>query len=64
MKQRNQGKSVILISADLEEILGLSDRVAVMFEGKIIGVLDRKEADVLKIGLLMGGVKGEEKADE
>lgn len=64
MKQRNQGKSVILISADLEEILGLSDRVAVMFERKIIGVLDRKEADVFKIGLLMGGVKGEEKADE
>lgn len=60
LEQRKQGKSVLLISADLEEILALSDRIAVMFEGKIIGILDRDQADVHKIGLLMGGVQGEE----
>ncbi|WP_312501154.1 ABC transporter ATP-binding protein [Lacrimispora sp.] len=56
IKQKNQGKSVLLISADLDEILSLSDRIAVMFEGRIMGILDRKEADVFKIGLYMGGV--------
>ena len=60
LKQKKAGKSVILISADLDEIMNLSDRIAVMFEGKIIGILDREQADVFKIGLLMGGVAGEE----
>ncbi len=60
LKQKKAGKSVILISADLDEIMNLCDRIAVMFEGKIIGILDRAEADIFKIGLLMGGVAGEE----
>lgn len=64
LKQKKQGKSVVLISADLDEILSLSDRIAVMFEGRIIGVLNRDEADVFQIGLLMGGVSGEGKAHE
>ena len=59
MEQRNEGKSVILISADLEEIMQLSDRVAVMFGGKIVGIL-KKEAELEKIGLLMGGITKEE----
>ncbi len=58
--QRNLGKSVVLISADLEEIMGLSDRIVVLFGGKIIGILDRQEATIQKIGLLMGGIAGEE----
>ena len=62
LKQKSQGKSVVLISADLDELLSLSDRIAVMFAGKIVGILDRVEADVFKIGLLMGGVTGEEAA--
>ncbi len=60
LKQKEDGKSVVLFSADLDEILSLSDRIAVMFEGKIIGILDHAEADIFKIGLLMGGVAGEE----
>lgn len=64
LKQKKQGKSVVLISADLDEILSLSDRIAVMFEGRIIGILNRDEADVFQIGLLMGGVTGEGKAHE
>lgn len=59
MDVRNSHRSVLLISADLEEILALSDRIAVMFGGKIVGVLNRDEADVQKIGLLMGGVTKE-----
>lgn len=59
MDVRNSDRSVLLISADLEEILALSDRIAVMFGGKIVGVLNRSEADVQKIGLLMGGMTKE-----
>ena len=59
MDVRNSDRSVLLISADLEEVLALSDRIAVMFGGKIVGVLNRSEADVQKIGLLMGGMTKE-----
>lgn len=62
MEQRNLGKSVILISADLEEIMQLSDRVAVMFGGKIAGVLEHRDITLDKLGLLMGGITGEETA--
>lgn len=60
--QRNKGKSVILISADLEEIMTLCDRIAVMFGGRIAGILNRGEATVQKIGLLMGGITEKEQA--
>ena len=63
LRQRDAGRCVLLISADLDEILGVSDRVAVMYEGRIIGILNRDEADVHKIGLLMGGI-AKEAADE
>ena len=60
-EERNAGKSVVLISADLEEIMALSDRIAVLFGGRIVGILDREEATVEKLGLLMGGVTEEKK---
>ena len=60
MAQRNLGKSVLLISADLEEIMQLSDRVAVMFSGKIMGVLEHDDITLQKLGLLMGGIAKEE----
>jgi ABC-type uncharacterized transport system ATPase subunit len=49
------GVAVILISEDLDEILALSDRIAVMYEGAILGEFDTSEADVEEIGLLMAG---------
>jgi simple sugar transport system ATP-binding protein len=52
---RNSGVGVLLISTELEEILALSDRVAVIFRGRVIGVMDRHEADLERIGLMMGG---------
>ena len=61
MDVRNSNRSVLLISADLEEIMALSDRIAVMFGGKVVGVLNRSEADIQSIGLLMGGVTKEAK---
>ncbi len=50
-----RGTSVLLISEDLEEIFLLSDRIAVMYRGKIVGIFDKNEADIETIGLLMAG---------
>ncbi len=50
------GVAVMLISSDLNEILQLSDRIAVMHRGRIQGLLDRADADPERLGLLMGGV--------
>jgi simple sugar transport system ATP-binding protein len=52
---RDAGKAVLLVSADLEEILSLSDRIAVMYEGEIVGVLDPEEATEERLGLMMTG---------
>jgi ABC-type uncharacterized transport system ATPase subunit len=49
------GMGVLLISEDLDEILALADRIAVMYEGEILGEFDAREADVEEIGLLMAG---------
>ncbi len=54
---REAGLGVLLISAELDEILALSDRVAVMFQGSIIATMPIEEATREKLGLLMAGVK-------
>ena len=53
--QRAQGTATLLISEDLDEVRNLSDRIAVMYEGKLIGVVGR-EASVEQLGLMMAGV--------
>jgi simple sugar transport system ATP-binding protein len=55
MDHRNKGNAVLLISADLDEVLMLSDRIAVMYEGCIVGLFNASDADREQIGLLMGG---------
>ena len=55
LSQRAEGTATILISEDLDEIRNLSDRIAVMFEGQIVGVLDRDDASVEQLGLMMTG---------
>ncbi len=54
---REQGCAIVMISAELEEILNLSDRIAVMYNGQIAGVLDARAASAEKIGELMAGGK-------
>ncbi|MEM7507203.1 MAG: ABC transporter ATP-binding protein [Pseudomonadota bacterium] len=51
-----EGCAILLVSVELEEIVALSDRIAVMNAGRIVGVLDREEADLSRIGLMMAGV--------
>ena len=55
VEMRDHGAGVLLISADLDEIWALSDRVAVIYEGRIVAVKDVDETDVQEIGLLMAG---------
>ena len=55
---REAGVAVVLISEELEELLNLSDRIAVIFEGRIMGTFTTEEADLETIGLLMGGRAG------
>jgi ABC-type uncharacterized transport system ATPase subunit len=55
LEARRKGKAVLLVSADLDEILSLSDRIGVMFKGRIIKELDQAEATCEKIGLYMTG---------
>jgi simple sugar transport system ATP-binding protein len=55
MQERNQGKAVLLISTELDEVLALADRIAVMYRGKIVGVVDAN-TDRAKLGQMMAGV--------
>jgi general nucleoside transport system ATP-binding protein len=57
LDQRRAGAAVLLISEDLDEILLLSDRIAVLFGGELMGTLRTEEASVEEIGLLMGGAR-------
>ncbi len=60
IQKRDEGCAVLLVSPELDEIMSLSDRIAVMFEGKIIAVLPAAEATREKLGLLMAGIQPEE----
>jgi simple sugar transport system ATP-binding protein len=59
LEQREEGIAILLISEDLDEILALSDRIAVIFEGQIMGIVDSDKASAEQLGLLMAGVKEE-----
>ena len=52
---RDQGSAILLISADLDEILMLSDKIAVIYEGKIVAIKNPNEINRSEIGLLMAG---------
>ena len=55
IEKRDEGVAVLLVSAELDEILALSDRIAVMYEGRIVATLPIEEADRAQLGLLMAG---------
>lgn len=58
--QRDNGKAVLLMSFELDEIMNVADRIAVMFEGQIVGIVSPKEIDERGLGLLMAGASLEE----
>jgi simple sugar transport system ATP-binding protein len=53
---RDAGKAILLVSCELDEILALADRILVMFDGRIVGELDRDRADERALGLMMAGI--------
>ncbi len=55
LRQRELGCAILLVSEDLDEILDLSDRIAVMYEGHVVGVVCSDDFDITKIGLMMTG---------
>jgi general nucleoside transport system ATP-binding protein len=61
MEKRDQGIAVLLVSSELDEVFELSDRIAVMYRGKIMDILNTNKTTKEAVGLLMAGIKSEEK---
>ncbi len=59
VQQRAENTAIMMISEDLDEVFALSDRIAVIYEGQIIGIVDRQTATREQIGLMMAGVRPE-----
>ena len=59
--QRDEGKAVLLVSLELDEVMNLSDRILVMYEGEIVGEFDPKQVTVEELGLYMAGAKRQHK---
>ena len=57
LQQREAGTAILLVSEEMEELLALSDRIAVIYEGKIMGIVDGENADINEIGLMMTGTR-------
>lgn len=57
IKARDEGTAILLISSDLDEVLRLSDRIACIYEGKIMGVLNSSEFELEKIGMMIAGTQ-------
>ena len=55
VEQRDAGNAVLLVSLELDEVMNVSDRIAVMYEGKIVGIVDAKTTDENTLGLMMAG---------
>ena len=68
VRSRDEGAAVLLVSLELDEVMNVSDRILVMYEGEIVGELDPHKTDVRELGLYMAGAKrrgaGEEKGNE
>jgi simple sugar transport system ATP-binding protein len=62
VEQRDAGKAVLLISLELDEVMNVSDRILVIYEGEIVGDLNPAEITVQELGLYMAGSKRNEVA--
>ncbi|MBO4415387.1 MAG: heme ABC transporter ATP-binding protein, partial [Lachnospiraceae bacterium] len=61
VKQRDEGKAVLLVSLELEEVMSLSDRILVMYEGEIVAECDPNTVTAQELGLYMAGAKRQNK---
>lgn len=62
INERDQGAAVLMVSTELDEILEISDRILVMYEGEVMAIVDQKDAERNRLGLLMAGIREQEKA--
>ena len=62
--QRDAGKAVLLVSLELDEVMNLSDRILVMYEGEIVGEFDPKNVTVEELGLYMAGAKRQKEEEK
>lgn len=62
LELKNRNKAILLISSELSEIMNLSDRIAVMYKGKIIDIVDTDKTSATELGLLMAGIKRNEES--
>jgi simple sugar transport system ATP-binding protein len=60
IEQRDQNTAILMISEDLDEVFGVSDRIVVMYEGQVMGIVDPKTATREQVGLMMAGVAQEQ----
>jgi simple sugar transport system ATP-binding protein len=60
IEQRDRNTAILMISEDLDEVFGVSDRIAVMYEGEVMGIVDPKTATREQVGLMMAGVAQEQ----
>jgi ABC-type uncharacterized transport system ATPase subunit len=56
VEQRDQGAAILIVSTELDEVIAVGDRIAVMQGGRVVGILEGDEATYEKVGMLMGGV--------
>lgn len=63
IQNRDEGKAVLLVSLELDEVMNLSDRILVMHDGEIVAELNPKETTVQEIGLYMLGTKKQERSE-
>jgi len=63
LEQRSQGVAIFLLSEDLDELLNLSDRIAVICGGRIMGIVDAAQATVEQLGLMMAGESADKKTE-
>lgn len=61
LQEKKKGNAILVVSAELSEVMNLSDRIAVMFHGKVMDIIDRKDATEEKLGILMAGGTLDEK---
>ena len=64
VQQRDEGKAVLLVSLELDEVMSLPDRILVMYEGEIVGELDPAQTTVEELGLYMAGAKRQDRHEE
>jgi len=60
LEERDKGVAILLFSTELDEVMNISDRVAIMYEGEIVGEVDPRNTDIGEIGLMMAGSKRKE----